>query len=310
MLFSLSFPGNSATLSQAIVSSLHQAIEDCISQASGRSFAISDQSSLGGGCIHDAARITGEDGRSFFAKRNSIDHLPSFEAEAFALDMMAATRTIRVPRPLGTCSAGRQAALVLEYLPMGGRGGDWQAMGRQLALLHRHTGKQHGWDHDNWIGSTPQINTPCDGWIEFYLQFRFQPQVRWARQRGLRLADAEALADVVPAFFSGYDPLPSLIHGDLWAGNAGFLEDGTPVIFDPAAYHGDREAELAMTEMFGGYPAAFYEGYASEWPLDPGYATRKQLYLLYHTLNHYNLFGGGYGSQSESIIRRLLQSAS
>jgi fructosamine-3-kinase len=111
----------------------------------------------------------------------------------------------------------------------------------------------------------------------------------------------------LPSLFSDYIPKPSLLHGDLWAGNADFLEDGTPVVYDPAAYYGDREADMALTELFGGYPEEFYKGYAEIWPLDSGYRTRKTLYNLYHVLNHFNIFGGGYGNQAQSMIQTLLR---
>ena len=180
-------------------------------------------------------------------------------------------------------------------------------MGTQLAQLHRHENARYGWDHDNWIGSFPQINTWHDEWVEFFAQCRLRPQVEAANRRGLRLTQMDALIEALPAFFDGYDPPPSLLHGDLWSGNAAFLEDGTPLVYDPASYYGDRETDLAMTEMFGGFPREFYDAYDREWPLDKGYRIRKQLYILYHTLNHYNLFGSGYGSQAESIIAGLLR---
>ncbi|MEX0324688.1 MAG: fructosamine kinase family protein [Puniceicoccaceae bacterium] len=291
------------------MSALQKAIETCITEITGTAFVVADRNGIGGGCINETYRLRGNDGRSFFIKQNAQRLLPAFEAEGHALDAMLKTKTIRVPAPVGTCHADGQAALVLEYLAMGnGRSGNWETMGRQLARMHRHIAENHGWPHDNWIGSSPQINTPGPDGIRFLAECRLGPQVEWARKRGLALRDAEALMERLPDLHGNYVPQPSLLHGDLWAGNAGFLDDGTPVIFDPAAYYGDREADIAMTEMFGGYSPAFYEGYNAEWPLDPGYRIRKQLHLLYHTLNHYNLFGGGYGSQAESLIASLLRS--
>lgn len=254
------------------------------------------------------SRIRGEDGRTFFLKQNSADHITGFEAEALALEVMAKTDTIRVPQPIGCMLSGRQAILVMEYLSLGGRSGDWSEMGRQLARMHKQSGEAFGWDSDNFIGSTPQLNCWKDNWIEFYRDYRLRPQMEWARKRGLGLADGQALLDSLDGFFQYYSPQPSLLHGDLWSGNASFLQDGSPVIFDPAAYYGDRETDLGMTEMFGGFTSAFYDAYNSEWPIDPGYRVRKSLYILYHELNHYNLFGGGYGYQAESTISRLLKS--
>lgn len=290
-----------------LVTTLNQAIEEAISECSGIPFSLAGTSGMGGGCINDASRATGLDGRVFFIKRNSVQFLPAFETEAHALETMAASRTIRVPIPVATCSAAGQCALILEYLDMGRPGNcDWRMMGTQLARMHRQFGRQHGWDQDNWIGSTPQINNPHADWVSFYRECRLRPQIKWARKKHLSLGEADALLEKLPSFFADYEPAPSLLHGDLWSGNAGFLTDGSPVIYDPASYYGDRETDLAMTEMFGGFPREFYAAYDAEWAIDPGYKIRKHLYILYHTLNHYNIFGGGYGYQAEAIVGRLL----
>jgi len=281
-------------------------LSEWISQATGKRFRLSASHSLGGGCIHDARRISGEDGRDFFLKVNDESLLSSFEAEAFSLERIAETGTLRVPSPIGAFASSGKARLVLEFLPMGGKG-EWHQMGRRLALMHQSRHTAFGWPADNWIGPSPQKNSPSEDWVGFYRENRLRPQMEWARGKGLDLADAESLLDALPAFFTSYHPVPSLLHGDLWAGNASFLTDGTPVIYDPAAYYGDREADLALTELFGGYPAAFYQGYDAVWPRDKGYGLRRDLYNLYHVLNHYNLFGGGYGSQSESMTSALLR---
>ena len=182
-------------------------------------------------------------------------------------------------------------------------------LGRHLARMHRVTGTQYGWHRDNTIGATPQINTETGDWIAFWRERRLGFQLKLAQSRGhggRLIAGGERLLDALPSFFRGRSPLPSLLHGDLWSGNAGRTADGEPVIYDPAAYYGDREADLAMTELFGGFPRSFQDAYRSEFPLDPGYETRKQLYNLYHVLNHLNLFGGGYGVQAERMIGQLL----
>jgi fructosamine-3-kinase len=179
-------------------------------------------------------------------------------------------------------------------------------LGRALAALHRVTAHEHGWSRDNTIGATPQANAPCGDWAEFWRERRLGFQLRLAAANGHRLAQGERLMEKLPAFFSGYRPAPSLLHGDLWAGNAAATAAGEPVVFDPAVYYGDREADMAMTELFGGFPRSFYEAYGSEYPLDAGYAVRRDLYNLYHVLNHLNLFGGGYRSQAERMIGQLL----
>ena len=175
--------------------------------------------------------------------------------------------------------------------------------------MHRVTATRVGWHRDNTIGATPQINTPGADWIAFWRQHRLGFQLRLAGENGHRgrlLTQGERLLEQLPVFFSGYEPRPSLLHGDLWSGNAAFMRDGTPVIFDPAVYYGDREADIAMTELFGGFSAEFYRAYDETDPRDPGYATRKLLYNLYHVLNHLNLFGGGYRAQAERVIGELL----
>jgi len=171
-----------------------------------------------------------------------------------------------------------------------------------------------GFAHDNYIGTTPQPNgwpnESRTSWIDFWRERRLGFQLRLAAQNGYggQLQTlGEKLLDALPAFFAGYTPQPSLLHGDLWSGNHAFLEDGTPVIFDPAPYYGDRECDLAMTELFGGYPADFYTAYHAAYPLDSGYAVRKDLYNLYHVLNHANLFGEGYARQAEQMMQRLLK---
>jgi fructosamine-3-kinase len=166
-----------------------------------------------------------------------------------------------------------------------------------------------GFPHDNFLGTTPQPNGWTDGWLTFWRERRLGYQLRLAAQNGhggnlQKLG--ERLMDALPAFFEGYAPQPSLLHGDLWGGNYGYLADGASVIFDPAVYYGDRECDLAMTELFGGYGADFYAAYRANWPLDAGYAVRKELYNLYHILNHANLFGGGYVRQAEQSMHALL----
>jgi protein-ribulosamine 3-kinase len=169
--------------------------------------------------------------------------------------------------------------------------------------------ENYGFAHDNFIGSTPQPNGWANNWVEFLREKRFGFQLQLAKQNGHggRLQDlGAALLEKLPAFFDGYTPQPSLLHGDLWGGNHAFLADGTPAIFDPAVYYGDREADIAMTELFGGYAGEFYAAYRAAWPLDDGYAVRRELYNLYHILNHANLFGSGYARQAEGMMQRLL----
>ena len=280
------------------------------------SFTLSKSTPVGGGSINDAYRLEGTDGSRYFLKLNDAQHLPipstglrtGFAAEAEGLNAIAATNTIRVPRPIAHGSAGRQSYLVLEYLELSSRG-DAKLLGEQLSALHRCEGKSFGFSQDNFIGTTPQPNKWTNNWVTFWREHRLGFQLQLAEHNGYggQLQTlGEKLLDALPAFFVGYAPQPSLLHGDLWSGNHAFLADGTPTIFDPAAYYGDREADLAMTELFGGYSADFYAAYRAAYPLDMGYATRRNLYNLYHILNHANLFGGGYARQAEQMMQRLL----
>lgn len=261
---------------------------------------------IGGGCINTTVRL-GAGGHSWLIKTNSASRLEMFTAEAAGLAEIAASRTMRVPEPVCFGATGGQAYLVLEYIPLSGSG-DSATAGRQLATLHRTTRDRFGWDRDNTIGSSPQPNRWRDNWIRFWREHRLGFQLRLAASNGYGGAlqrRGELLLERFPALID-HNPCPSLIHGDLWGGNMAWDETGSPVIYDPAVYYGDREAELAMTELFGGFGGRFYSAYNEAWPLDPGYATRKTLYNLYHILNHLNIFGGGYGGQALRMIERLL----
>ena len=178
-----------------------------------------------------------------------------------------------------------------------------------LAQLHRRSGevgRAFGWDQDNWIGSAPQGNRWSTDWAGFFRDCRLAPQLDWAARRGHPLVGAEALLEQVPVWLAEHHPLPSLVHGDLWSGNGGVLRDGRGALFDPAVHHADREVDLAMAALFGGFPAAFFAGYEAAWPRPTGYRNRQRLYNLYHELNHANLFGGGYQAQAQATIKALL----
>jgi fructosamine-3-kinase len=278
-----------------------------IGQATGKPFAVDQQRSVGGGCINQGALLAGGD-RRFFVKLNRADQIAMFEAEAEGLLEMRATDTIRVPAPICYGSVDGTAYLVLEWLDLGSGGSSaWQAMGRHLALLHQvgHA-SGFGWHRSNTIGSTPQINAWTANWTDFFAEHRLGYQFHLAQRRGGSFPRQDRLLAALPDLLAGHTPQPSLVHGDLWSGNAAISRSGEPVIFDPATYYGDREVDLAMTELFGGFPAEFYRGYQQEFPLDPGYKQRKTLYNLYHILNHFNLFGSGYESQANRMIDQLL----
>jgi len=281
------------------------ALQTSVSDVAG-SFRIERTTPVTGGCIHRCWLLEGG-GRRYFAKTNARSELDNFAAEADGLAALSAAGA-RVPMPVCQGQAGEQAFLVLEHLELRGNG-DYAALGHSLAKVHSISGESFGWRRDNYIGRTPQLNRRSPSWSDFWREARLGPQLELARKNGCGknlLRKGAQLAEAVPGLLSEHAPAASLLHGDLWCGNAGFLADGTPVLFDPAVYRGDREADLAMTELFGGFPQAFYSAYAEVSPPAQGYAVRKTLYNLYHVLNHANLFGGGYAAQAERMIERLL----
>jgi fructosamine-3-kinase len=286
-----------------------------ISQATNQGFEINDCRSIGGGCINQAYRISSTDRREYFIKLNRLDLLGMFVAEAKGLLEIAATETITVPSPICWGTVADRSYLILNYLNLTDRGTatNWQEMGRSLARMHHYqtnSNPKFGWHIDNTIGSTPQVNTWETDWITFFTTHRIGYQFQLARNKGGNFPKSTQLLAVIPQLLERHQPQSSIVHGDLWGGNASFTTDGKPVIFDPAIYWGDREVDLAMTELFGGFPTAFYEGYDRVYPLDPGYHShRKLLYNLYHILNHYNLFGGSYEQQANSTIDTLLKIA-
>jgi fructosamine-3-kinase len=268
-----------------------------IEPALARQLGIAQAEPVGGGCIHRCYRAL-RGGRAVFLKVNEARLAGAFAAEADGLRALRGAGCA-APEPIEHGVAGDSAFLALEYLELGKRG-DFAALGRMLASLHRHAGPRYGWPRDNYIGSAVQANGACASWMEFWRARRLAPQIALAARNGYRLEAGD-----VCRLLQGHEPVPSLLHGDLWGGNAGFLPDGAAVVFDPAVYWGDREADLAMSELFGGFPRAFYTAYTEAWPLEPGYEVRKHLYNLYHLLNHLNLFGGGYLAQVRSTLRLL-----
>ena len=283
-------------------------LSSAIHEATHRPFEVCSATSVSGGSINEAFRLQGTNGECYFLKLNDARHHPMFEAEAAGLDAITATNTVRVPQPIAHGIAGQQSYLVLEYLELHAHG-DARLLGEQLAALHQCKGKAFGFAQDNFIGTTPQSNTWTDDWVTFWREQRLGFQLQLASKNGHSdqlQSMGEKLLAALPTFFCGYTPQPSLLHGDLWSGNHAYLAQGSPAIFDPAAYYGDRECDIAMTELFGGFAADFYTAYRASWPLDSGYATRRDLYNLYHILNHANIFGGGYVRQAEQMMLKLL----
>ena len=286
-----------------------QTISEQIESATGQAFKVASAHRLSGGDINAAFRLQGDD-KSYFIKLNRADLVTMFEAEFAGLQDIAKTQSVRVPAPVVCGKTAEHAFLVLEYLEFGcsDKASD-RLLGRQLALMHQLQQPYFGWHRDNTIGSTLQLNSQSDDWLAFWCEKRLGFQLKLAANEGyggILQVNGERLCSDMAALFADYLPQPSLLHGDLWAGNAAASKQGYPVIFDPACYYGDREADLAMTELFGGFSGDFYAAYQAVWPLDNGYGVRKTFYNLYHILNHLNLFGGGYLRQAESMMNMLL----
>ncbi|NNC90094.1 MAG: fructosamine kinase family protein [Akkermansiaceae bacterium] len=257
---------------------------------------------VAGGCINDAFRL----GDTFVKTNHPAKHA-MFAAEELGLRAIEESGTVRVPAVLASGTTADCAFLVLEFLPLAGSTrASQEDLGRRLAAMHRVTSGAFGWSDPNFIGATPQPNPRTASWVEFYRDHRLRHMLELATARGFAFTGTADLLDAVGGFFPAGEPVPSLLHGDLWGGNASALADGTPVVFDPAAYFGDREADLAMTALFGGFGPEFYAAYDEAWPRDDGHHQRQMLYNLYHILNHAVLFGGGYAAQAQRMIDSLL----
>lgn len=277
-----------------------------ISDVTDELFKHTTKQSIGGGSIN-SAHILRDNTQAYFVKLNNASQVEMFEAEADGLNELRQPDVIKVPEPICWGTSDAAAYIVMEYIPLGGNGSG-STFGKQLANLHSQTQDKFGWYRDNTIGSTNQPNTTSTSWVEFYREHRLRFQLELAARNGdsRLLHHGERLLENLEAFFIDYHPAPSLLHGDLWSGNYSFDREGNPVIFDPAVYYGDHEADIAMTELFGGFPRDFYSAYNATRPLDAGYQVRKTLYNLYHVINHFNLFGGGYLSQADHMISDLL----
>lgn len=294
-------------------------LDEAIKNIFGPALSLLSERGVCGGCINDTALLTLSNQSKVFIKRNKKEGRELFEREAEGLEALAAVEGApRVPRVLALGQDHNYSFLLLESLePMEGktvkRQSDfWTCFGREMAQLHRNgRNSSCGFFHDNHIGSSPQRNSPMKSWIDFFCEWRLEYQLKLARDSGL--ADA-AMVGQVRSVINRLDTLliepdenrPSLLHGDLWSGN--FIEgpEGKACIIDPAVSYGHREADLAMTELFGGFHQDFYKAYKAAWPLEQGYEERRDLYNLYHMLNHLNLFGGSYAGTVRSIASRYV----
>ena len=284
-------------------------IETALSEAGVELHAAAAPQPVGGGDISAAWRLETDAG-AVFLKTGPASSLDMFSAEAEGLEALAGPGAIRVPGVVACGASDDTAFVALEWLQLDAPTRDTEVrLGEQLAMLHRSTNEQFGWHRDNTIGLTPQRNDWSDDWVGFLREHRLGFQLRLAADNGFKGGLQEQGARLMkrlPAFFEAYSPDASLLHGDLWGGNWGSCE-GDPVIFDPAVYYGDRESDLAMTRLFGGFGPAFYEAYEAQAPLAEGHRERCDIYQLYHVLNHLNLFGSAYLGRAQDLLQRLLR---
>jgi fructosamine-3-kinase len=259
---------------------------------------------VGGGCINNGMILTTDTEESFFLKVNPSAPTDMFLQEVTGLNALRVADGPVVPQPL---LHGIDFLLMEDLNPAPQQGDYWIVFGHQLAALHNHTNDQFGFSEDNYIGSTPQPNSWTNDGYEFFAQQRLLFQANMAYQRGLlNQTDRKSVELVVVRIQELIPSQPaSLLHGDLWPGNATTDTNGNPAIIDPAAHYGWAEAELAMTTLFGSFPSIFYRAYEEVRPLEPGYQNRFPIYNLYHLLNHLNIFGHGYLGQVQSVLRKF-----
>ncbi|VAW47294.1 Ribulosamine/erythrulosamine 3-kinase potentially involved in protein deglycation [hydrothermal vent metagenome] len=266
---------------------------------------------ISGGDSHSAYQLHTPN-QNYFLKLAPLHQRPILEAEQHNLNALLQSNTLNCPTPYATGTYQEHAWLLMEFILLTTSGNEAQR-GKDLALMHHQINRKpqpFGWFEDNFIGLTAQQNAWSNDWVHFYGQHRLLPQLELSQLKGAPSTLYQSgikLIKVLPFWFQDYQLEASLLHGDLWAGNSAFTSEGEPIFFDPACYYGDRETDLAMTELFHGFNPDFYQGYHEIFPIDSGYQQRKPLYQLYHLLNHFNLFGGAYLQQAEQSIQQLLQ---
>ncbi|MBL1141519.1 MAG: phosphotransferase [Proteobacteria bacterium] len=289
---------------------LQSRIEAAISDSTNQQSEFANSKVAHGGCINDSRIVTLKDKRQFFIKTHSQSKLlPGlFKTEFTSLQLLAEPKVIHVPKPL-VCG---DDFIVMEVFKEGLPANDWQVqMGRRLAQLQLATKKeQFGFEQNNYLGTTKQINNWSDNWLEFWRGQRLGYQLELFSSKTDKddplLKAGEQLINKLDSIISNISEPAVLLHGDLWSGNAAANEKGEPVIFDPASYYGHREAEIGMMRMFGGFDSHCEAAYAEVWPLEDGAEQRICLYRLYHELNHLNLFGSGYYQTCLSTMHSLL----
>lgn len=280
-------------------------ISEQISKCTKQDFICDDIREVKAGDNHHAFKIS--DGKQrYFVKMNEKIHLANFEAEAEGLEHLSATNLFKVPKIICLGVVSDHSYLVIEHIGMSeGNEQSWFHFGQSLANQHKHhTQQMYGWQEDNFIGLTPQSNLWQKKWSCFFAEQRIGFMLQLLSEKGHFLADIDNVVKSIKHLLAGHNPRASMLHGDLWQGNTGFYKT-QPVLFDPAFYFGDRETDLAMTELFGRFPDSFYQGYNDIWSIEDGYQYRKPIYQLYHVLNHALLFGGHYINSAKITLKNL-----
>ncbi len=265
---------------------------------------------IGGGCIHKAWCIHLQNGRKVFAKSNHIDNINMFKFELeclLNLKRFANKSYITVPKPLDLIIYENISILFLEWLEI--KQSQQNLLGKGLALLHKSSTKENnkkfGWGKEGYIGSNEQKRGWDSNWGKFFVNYRLRPQLVKAAKWGVRVEDYEDILKYLSSYLNNHHPRVSLVHGDLWSGNCGSTENGLGSLYDPACYWADREVDISMTKLFGGFNLEFYKGYEEIWQLDSNSKNRTDIYNLYHLLNHANIFGGSYKETSLNTLKDL-----
>ncbi|NQY65258.1 MAG: fructosamine kinase family protein [Alteromonadaceae bacterium] len=283
-----------------------QCIEQAVVEQTGQKFSIIDKQPISGGDINLAYKIS--DGQNvYFVKLNNKEYASHFESEAYALQQIKSLNLITCPEVITTGVSLDKSFLVLNYIPFTPPNPtNWHKLGTNLALMHKNSQHgQFGWQQDNYIGNTLQPNNWSSNWRTFFAEQRIAWQLQLLNEKSIKIGDIDHITQICHDGLLNHSVTPSLVHGDLWQGNLGFSKT-TAIIFDPACYYGDREVDIAMTELFGCLPPEFYQAYQAIYPLQPGFEERKVIYNFYHILNHANLFGGVYIEQAKAMLSRIM----
>jgi fructosamine-3-kinase len=279
-----------------IPSEIKRSIITQLGDALNTTITVNGESSIVGGCINNAIKINTNKG-DFFVKWNTNSKANMFQSEYHGLKVLKDTNTIRIPNVL----CFDDDFLILEFIPPSNpNNAFWKVFGQKLALMHKQTHSKFGLDFDNYIGSLHLDNTQNKNWTEFFIQNRLQAQLSIGNFSGTLLSDFDKLFQKLPNLFP--NERPALLHGDLWSGNFLAKNGNTPMLIDPAIYYGNREMDIAMSKLFGGFNSDFYFAYNESHPLENGWEERIQICNLYPLLVHVNLFGGSYRNQVKNIL--------